>query len=164
MYCLKLHSPVPQVSQQFECKECGCHFQSPLLLETHTQSVQSIALAESKIKGTEPSSFCFKCPKCSRRFQKESSMAAHSEIHNRQPTSDYYPCSCCELKFTSVGSLIDHLVQQHPEAERHKCNQCESSFVLHAHLIEHLGRHRGSHSRVCVICEKGNVVSALCDF
>lgn len=98
----------------------------------------------------------FKCPDCPRRFEKQTSMAAHSQTHSRILTEANYPCNRCEMKFVSIHLLTDHLTLQHPEAEQFQCNQCERSFILHALLLEHLNRHKGSRNLVCVICEKGN--------
>ena len=135
-YCKKI------MAKRF-CKPCKQQFKSEEEFKAHVSSMHNakIGLKNGAIGGSLRLKLDFGCPKCNRRYNKESHVKLHTR-HCKGNTLLKY-CKECNVTFSTEDNLHKHMRRKH--GKNHKeiipdCEKCGQSFKRKAEYTKHVNR------------------------
>ena len=132
------------------CPDCGKGFYGKSSLKRH-------------MKFACVSSDHLKCTICAKEFERRSALVNHMRSHQDRPV---FACSGCGTTFSNKRSMVNHILQSHPElSEEYKqpdktetCNVCDLAIPSRRQLKQHKVDHHGlKYPYKCEKCDKGYV-------
>ena len=125
------------------CKPCKQQFKSDEEFEAHVSSKHNAKtdLKNGAIGGSLRLKLNFGCPKCNRRYSKES----HVKLHTRHCKGNTLLkfCKVCNVTFSTEDNLHKHMRRKHGKNHEEiipDCVKCGQSFKRKAEYTKHVNR------------------------
>ncbi|CAH2011322.1 unnamed protein product [Acanthoscelides obtectus] len=133
------HLAKHDIQTTFKCRNCDASFNTKRRLESHTLH------KHPKIR---------ECAQCEYKTAIKYCLARHMIKH----TGAKLKCTKCEKSFTTIRTLDDHILREHPEfttsvsSKIHKCTYCEYKTTYKGNLVSHMMKHTGAKLK-CTKCD-----------